>query len=393
MTPSTDLWLQQELAHLDLGDTRREKRCLLMVQRALDKPTASVLGACENTAEAKAAYRFLSNEAVRPEALLEALRAACLGRLPRQEMVLALQDTTSLDYATHPATQGLGPTGGRQGEGGHGLFMHTALAASSDGVPLGVLDHKTWARDPAAVGKRHQRRELALEDKESFRWLQTAQTVEEAVPPQLEVLHIADREGDIFELFAQPRRERSQLLVRAARENRCVQGPHQHLGPTVEAAPVAGEFELLVRRRPDRPTRVARLELRHCQVRLLPPQHGVHEPNLQPVTATAILLQQLGAPPDQPAVRWLLVTDLPVTDFEGARQCARYYSVRWLIERYHYTLKSGCRLEEAPLRTRDRLERLTALYCLVAWRLLWLTYSARKDGEQPCTLAFCQLEW
>lgn len=84
-------------------------------------------------------------------------------------------------------------------------------------------------------------------------------------------------------------------------------------------------------------------------------------------------------PPDgEKAIGWLLLTTLTVRDFEQASRCLRWYSHRWLIERYHYTLKSGCRLEQLQLETADRLERALACYAIVAWRLLWLTYEARS---------------
>ena len=393
MTSSIDTWLQEELSSLDLGDERRDRRCAMIVQRAADNPTGSVLAASQGTAEAKAAYRFLSNEAVEPQALRAAMRDACVDRMRECSRVLVIQDTSTLDFSDHPATEGLGPTGGGDGSAGHGLLVHSALAVSGDGVPLGLVAQKTWARDPQEIGSRHQRRERPLQDKESFRWIETLQAVEAVIPEGLDVLHITDREGDIFELLAAPRRERSHLLVRVARPARCVSGPHGHLGEAAEAAPVVGQFTLLVRRRHDCPAREATLEVRLCHVSLLPPQGGVHDPNLQPVPVAVVLVREISVPADGRPIEWLLVTDQPVDSFDDARRCARDYSLRWLIERYHYTIKSGCRIQDSQLRHADRIERLLALYCIVAWRLLWITYQARVDGDQPCTVAFCDLEW
>jgi hypothetical protein len=393
MTSSIDTWLQEELSSLDLGDARRNRRCAMMVQRTADNPTASVLAASDGTAEMKAAYRFLSNDAVTPEALRSALRDACVTRTREHQRVLVIQDTMTLDFSDHPATEGLGPTGGGDGSAGHGLLVHSALAVSDDGVPLGLVVQKTWARDPQAVGSRHERRERPLEDKESFRWIETLQAAEAAIPEGIGILHITDREGDIFELFAAPRRENSHLLVRAARLERRVSGPQRHLSEAAEAAPVVGQFTLLLRRHPNRPAREATLQVQLCHVSLLPPKGGVHDPNLQPVAVSVIRVCEINAPSDGDAVEWLLVTDQLVESFDDARRCVRDYSLRWLIERYHFTLKSGCRIEDSQLRRADRLERLLSLYCIVAWRLLWITYAARTDGDQPCSPTFSQVEW
>jgi len=93
------------------------------------------------------------------------------------------------------------------------------------------------------------------------------------------------------------------------------------------------------------------------------------------------------------AVHWLLLTALPVESTAQSQQITTWYSYRWLVERFHYVLKSGCKLEESQLRQEVRLERLLAVYTLVAWRLLWLTYQARVTPDAPCTVALQQAEW
>ena len=98
---------------------------------------------------------------------------------------------------------------------------------------------------------------------------------------------------------------------------------------------------------------------------------------LQVLAQSAVDAVEEHPPSGERAIAWLLLTTLEVTSFEQAERCLRWYSYRWLIERYHYTLKSGCRLEQLQLETADRLERALATYAIVAWRLLWLTYEAR----------------
>jgi len=385
-------WIEEELASLDLGDKRREDRIRLMAARMAEKPQGSILQSSAGWAEAKAAYRALANDAISAEAISAAMRDACVQRPQTDCVILAIQDTTCFDFSKHPATTGNGPLGGGDGSAGAGFFMHSTLAVSADGIPLGLLDQKLWTRDPAKLGLRHQRRTRRLEEKESFRWIESLRAVHQLAPPNTTVISIADREADIFALFAQPRPPGSQLLIRAC-HNRRVSAEQKHLRAAVAAAPVAGQFTLTLRRAAARRPREASVAVRFRAVTLQPPRHGLHSPALQPVSLTAILVSELAPPAAVPGVEWLLLTDLPVADCKAARECIRYYSLRWLIERYHYTLKSGCRLEASQLRTTEALQRLLALYCLVAWRLLWLTYAARRDGDQPCTVAFSQVEW
>ena len=208
------------------------------------------------------------------------------------------------------------------------------------------------------------------------------------------MLNIGDREADIYALLAAPRRENSHLLVRASQPRR-VQGEHANLWAAVEAAPEAGRHEMLVRQHPTHTMRKVTVAVRFCRVTLLRPAHGVRDTDVPSVTVTAILAREVEVSPDsgRAPLEWLLLTDLPVKDLHDAVRMLRYYSLRWLIERFHYTLKSGCKLEDRQLRTVGALLRLLAIYCIVAWRLLWLTYLARTVPDEPASLAFTTLEW
>jgi len=388
---SAQQWANDDLTTLDLGDERRNRRARQMVERIAQRPGALITAVFEGKAETDAAYRLLNNPAVEPDEIRAALQRGTIERLNDTEVVLAPQDTTCLDFSGHPATEGLGPTGGPNGSG-HGMFVHSAIAVSEEGVPLGLLHQQDWARDPDQVGKSRDRKQLPIEDKESYRWIETVRAVEASVPADKLLIQIADREGDIFEVFATQRRERSHLLIRAYRERR-LEGEGARLWPTVGAQPVAAEYELLVHSSPERTARTAVVQLRFCPVTIRPPKNGVHDPSLEPVTVTAIEVREIDAPERATPILWRLLTDLPVESAEDALQCVRYYEKRWLIERYHFVLKSGCRIEESQLHTIAGLERLLALLSAVALRLLWMTYSARINGDAPCTVVFTELEW
>jgi hypothetical protein len=347
-----------------------------------EHPSGSIKETFTEAKDCKAVYRFLNSEAFDTEALETAQRQACLERCAAYDFILTVQDTTELTFSSSPALQ----------EAEDRLWVHSALAVSPAGVPLGLLHQQRWTRPADQPPSRHRRRERPFEDKESYRWLESRQAVEKLVPAEQTVLMVADREADIFELFAAPRPDNSELLIRATR-NRRVASPERRLWETLQATPCAGQMQVPVRRQPQRPARLARLEVRFCELELQPSTYGRPPTQRPPVRVTAIWVREVGGPPQAPPVDWMLLTTLPVTRLAEACRCVQYYTWRWLVERYHYVLKSGCKLQDSQLRTQRALERLTVLYSAVAWRLLWLTYEARRDSTQPCTVAFTTAEW
>lgn len=391
MCSSTQQWAKEEYATVDLGDKRRDARALSIIAAFAQRPGGAIPHMAEDYAEAKAIYRFLSNEAITPEALRAPLQDAALRRLGDETTVIVPQDTTGLNFTTHQATEGLGPLGAGDGSKGYGIFVHSAIAICESGVPLGLMHQYSWARSHD-VGRKHNRKRRPLEEKESFRWVAAARAVQAAVPADKRLIQVADREADFFEMFAEQRRENSFLLVRV-HQNRRLEDDERLLWDKMAQMQPAHTFEMLVHVHHTTTVRKARLELRFGPMTILPPCDGVHDKELEPITLNAIEVREIDAPEGAAAIVWRLLTDLPVDSAEHARRCTRYYELRWLIERYHYVLKSGCNIEDSQLRSFDRIERLLALLSAVALRLLWMTYSARKRPDAPCTVVFSDVEW
>jgi hypothetical protein len=382
-------WALTEVETAPLGDPRRTRRLATLLEDLALRPGEGIPAACASPAATKGAYRFLDNPAVDAARVLAAHRAATSERLRGAPTILALQDTTALDFTAHAALAGAGPLAHPARDG---LWMHSALAATGDGTPLGLLDQHTWARDPGTVGKRATRRHRPTREKESQRWLDAQAATQAVVPPGTRVITVADREADIYDLFALARPAGCELLIRAA-QNRAIAEEAHLLWDAVAATPVSAVVPVAIGRRADREPREALVTLRWTAVTLLPPRNRPQRAALPPVPVVAILAEEPVPPVDQPPIHWLLLTTLPVTNGEAALECLRWYAQRWLVERYHYALKSGCRVESLQLRTTARLERALALYAIVAWRLLWLTYLARAEPEVPCTVAFSAAEW
>jgi hypothetical protein len=365
--------------------TRRMQRLVALLAA---KPTASVPEACGRWAETKAAYRLWASARVSAAEIRRAHIQRTLDRVGAHEVVLAVQDTTALDFSEHKGTVGLGPIGPGYVQG---LLVHTTLAVSDQGVPLGMLDQVTWARQADDLGQSHRRRQRATADKESQRWLAGLETAQRVVPENKQLVVIADREADIYDLFIAPRRDGAALLIRAE-YNRRVQEEAGHVWDAVRAAPEGGRWTVAVARARDRLPRDATVAVRWATVTVRPPHRG-NRPDTSSVILTAVLVEEEAPPEGVTPIRWLLLTTLSVTTAQDAQRVVRWYGLRWLIERYHYVLKSGCRLEELQLESAERLERALATYAIVAWRLLWLTHEARQAPDRSCLSVLTEHEW
>ena len=385
-------WPEVEFGGAYLGDERLRQRLLMLADDFYARPQANLPQACQTRAKTKAAYRFFDHPETSMDALLAPHYEATRQRVAAESLVFAVQDTTFLNYSTHAGSDGLGPIGTDPKT--LGLVLHSTLAFNEAGTPLGLLDVQCWARDAAQFGKRQRRKELPIEEKESVKWLKSFRQLVEVQrrTPSTRLVSVGDREADIYELFqlALAEQHGPELLVRAERDRLHTEG-QEHLWPWVAQQPRAGVQEVQVPRRGPQPARVARLEVRFAQVTLRPPR-GKSE--LGELTLWAVLAQEVEAPRGvKTPLRWMLLTTCPVQSFAEACEKLRWYTLRWGIEVYHRTLKSGCQIEQRQLGTAERLEACLAIDLVVAWRIFHLAKLGRELPEVPCTEYFEEAEW
>jgi hypothetical protein len=380
------------MAALALGDPRLKERVIRMIGLFSANPEASIPKACGNAADTKAAYRALSSETVSAEEIRLAHARAAAERASAFGRVLVGQDTTGLSLGGGGTRiQGLGSMGGKGSA--RGLFVHSALMSTPEGLPLGIVYQQVWAREDAA-GKRETRRSRLIEEKESFRWLETVDAVESLLPHEVEVWIAGDREADIFELFAMPRRPGMELVVRATHERKIAGEEFEYLHAAVEAATVLGEMRVEVPRSRKRKERTATLEVRACSVTLVPPRNHLGRGDLSPVSVSVVrVLETRTVPEGEEPIEWMIITTVAVSSLGEAVEIVEAYAQRWKVERYHYVLKSGCGMENLQLESADRIERALAMYNVVAWRLLYMTYVARVAPDLPCTAVLEDDEW
>jgi len=327
------------------------------------------------------------------DVLLDAHIEATLSRLREHQVVLAPQDTTILNYSTHPMTEGLGPINTID-DATMGLILHDTLAFTEEGTPLGILDAQCWSRDPSEQGKKYQRHERPIEQKESMKWLRSFQRVSEVqkLCPTTMLVSIGDRESDIYELFqtAVHTPHAPKLLVRAERtRHRKIE--QQELWEYMGQQEIAGSLEIHVPRRGNSKARDVWGEVRFAEVELTPPKRCPSLPAVR-VWAVYLLERSDSVSPDGP-IEWMLLTTAEVRSFEDAKKRVEWYSGRWGIEVYHRTLKSGCRIKDRQLGSADSLQASLGIDMVVAWRIYYMTMLGRETPEVPCTVFFKDVEW
>jgi len=385
-------WAEEEFGGARLGNKRLRERLLTLARDFYARPQANLPQACQTRARTKAAYYFFQHPDTGMDALLAPHYEATRQRVATAPLVFAVQDTTFLNYGTHPETDDLGPIGSDK-KSTLGLVLHSTLAFNAQGTPLGLLDVQAWARDPAQFGKRSQRKKLPLEKKESVKWLKSLRQVAEVQrrTPGTRLVLVGDREADIYELFHAAGAEENgpRLLIRAQRDRLRTEG-QEHLWPWLAQQAGAGVQEVRVPRRGAQPARVARLGVRFARVTLRPP-HG--KKPLGELTLWAVLAQEVEEPRGVKPLRWMLLTTCPVENFAAACEKVHWYTLRWGIEVYHRTLKSGCRIEQRQLGKAQRLEACLAIDLVVAWRIFHLAKLGREIPDVPCTEYFEDAEW
>jgi len=406
-------WVMEETKTVDLKDRRLNHRLREVLSQLGEHPTASIPGACGGHAEMMGAYRLFANEKVTFEQVLAPHTEATRQRLAQQAVALLVQDTTEADL-TRPSQQveGAGPLDGGPRRG---ALLHVLHAFTPDGTPWGTLHARVWVRDEevgCAAQSRAQRAATAIEQKESYRWVDTLRlaTEEGQRCPATQRICVADSEGDIYELLVQATAEprRVDWIVRAC-QNRAVQGENgqptaeRHVREYVLGRPVLFTHTIQVRgrkakvpcetrgRRQPRESREAQVETRAAQVRLRPPWRAGRQ--LVEVTVHAVLVREVKPPADDEPVEWLLLTRLPVGKAEQVRQVIHYYGVRWTIEIFFRTLKSGCRVEERRFEHVDRWLSCLAVYLIVAWRTLYICRLGRSCPDISCEAVFEPAEW
>jgi Transposase DNA-binding/Transposase Tn5 dimerisation domain len=408
-------WVVEEMETAELYDKRLNKRFGELLDRLGKRPMASIPAACGGAAETAAAYRFFDNENVTFEAILRPHHDATRERIASQAEVVLVQDTTEIDL-TRPGQQveGAGPL---DGGARRGALLHVLHAFTPNGTALGTLHAVPLVRSddkPAnATMSRAELHRIPLEERESYRWLVgLGQAQAEARrQAQSRFITVSDSESDIYEVLSQATRGPANChwVVRACRDRALdpdfasETGGASDMRAELLKAPVFYTQTVFVRgrkaklsretraRRQSRESREAEVEVRAARLTL----RGPYRPGrkLPSIELNAVLAREVAPPEGEPAVEWILLTDLPIDDVEQVRAIIEYYTTRWMIEIFFRTLKSGCRAEDRRFEHIDRLLPCLAMYLIVTWRTLFVCHLGRECPDISCEAVFEPAEW
>jgi len=387
-------WTEEEFGRVEFYDDRLKARLYRLAADFHAQPGELIPTACGGgDAEIKAAYRFFSNRNVNMQMLLRPHIESTIDRVREHAVVLAVQDTTSLNYTAHPP-EGAGPIGDKIAVG---FELHDTMAFTPDGVPLGLLNVQCWARNAEETGKKHRRHQLPIEEKESRKWLESYRAVAEIQEacPETTLVSIGDREADMYDLFYEAAQtpEGTEFLVRSERSRRrkvATEDGTDELWNKMAAAPVAGIIKVTVPRRGSRPSRTAKLQVRYASEKLKPPVLG----GFPEIDIWAVYARETdyGKEVSEP-LEWMLLTSVRTESFEQACERLNWYGRRWGIEVYHRILKSGCRIEDRRLADADSLQSCLAIDLVVGWRVYWFTMVGREKPDESCDKILSKDEW
>jgi hypothetical protein len=399
---SGDAWLDEEIGQNRFRDKRLGKRFRLVLERLWTCIGQSIPMAFQDWCNTKAAYRFLSNPNVTEQAILAGHFEATRSRFavaPGQ--VLVLQDTTEFSYkrerpeligSTHKVASRKDREGRSPMHTVCGILMHSSLAVTTQGVPLGLAAIKFWTRKKfkgcEALKRKINPTRVPIEEKESYRWLENLRQSTALFGQPQRCIHIGDRESDIYELFCLAHELQTNFLVRTCVDRLAGDGDHT-IAHEMDEVRVKGVHRVAVRDQSGKAD-WAILELRYRRITVLPP---IGKQRRYPaLELTVIHALERGTPTGRKPIEWKLITNLPVASRKQAVEKLDWYALRWKIEVFHKILKSGCKAEESQLRTADRLANLISVFCVVSWRIFWLTMVHRAAPDHPVEIALTSPE-
>jgi hypothetical protein len=326
--------------------------------------------------------RFLGNDKVTVARLVEGwsegMAAAVQGR-----HVLAIQDTSEINFATTATRQrGLGEIGKGNGRG---VLLHPMLAVDADnGICLGLLSGQVWTRSARRTVS-HDRRDLS--DKESQRWIATANAAKPLLAGAALVTSIGDRESDIFAAWACVPEARFHVIAPSMHDRKLADGGG--LYAVSEQMAVVDEAVIVLPARAQRGERLARLDLRFAAVQLARPKTKFLRHLPESVPLTLVDVREPNPPAGTEALHWRLLTTHAVASAQDAWRIVEWYKRRWLIEQFFRVLKTqGFKLEDSQIATAGRLLKLVAIAAKAAVITIQLLQARDGRSGQPAQLAF-----
>ena len=400
-TSGTAEALDEELAGCRFSDPRLGLRFRKFVEQLATRLGQTIPMACQDWTNTKAAYRFLSNGRVNETAILTGHFQATRERFASTDgPTLVLHDTTEFSY-TRESKKAIGilyKSCGRKDKDGRprlhtvcGILMHSSLVVTAEGLPLGLAAIKFWTRSrfkgTNALKRKINPTRVPIEAKESVRWLENLKQSTSLLGEPSRCIHIGDRESDIYELFCAAHESGTNFLVRTCVDRLANDGRHT-IAAAMRRVKVKATHTVEVRAKGA--VSQASIKMKYHRLRVHPPIGKQKE--YPPLMLTVIYAQEASTPNGREKIDWKLITNLSVRSRKDAVEKLDWYAMRWRIETFHKILKSGCRAEASKLRTAERIVNLIAVFCILSWRIFWMTMMNRVAPDSSPLVALTRIE-
>jgi hypothetical protein len=390
-------WIESELETLDIGDVRLNRRAISIAENLGLAPGRTIPQVFVSRGDIKACYKFFDNGLVSDKKILEPHIEKTIERIREYPIVLLPSDTSELDYTTKKAMAGKERITNKK----TGLWLHATTAVTPERLTLGVIDAHFWNRNPEVAEKDSKyktvRENMPIEDKESYRWVQSylkaCEIAREA--PETQIINITDREADSIEIF--------QIAIEENKKGKCadfiIRSQYDRLlldekDPSIkklrqklDQASSLGEIEFTIPPTEKRAGRKVKQQLRAATVNIKPARKNIA------AQVNAVLAVEMNPPEGEDPIVWILLTSMPVNTFEEANKVISYYLCRWDIELFFKVLKGGCKIEERQLQTTDRMKALLAIFMVLSWRVMFTMMLGRVCAKMSCTDIFEVAEW
>lgn len=379
-------WAQRIFGLANLGDVRRTRRLVTLASSLAQHAGLSIVKSSQSTAEVEGAYRLMRNADVSPDAIAEAGFIATANAAQPHALLLAIEDTTSINFSHSTAFDALGNT--TTSKNTRGLLAHSVLLYSPQKAQIiGLIAQQRWSRETAAYGKKHQRKQRLYEEKESFKWQRASELMSQRLgDTQSRVISVCDREADIFHYLDYKVNQRERFVVRAA-QNRRIGGNVGKLFDLPSTLTQAGSHTLNVAQKGGRAAREVAMYVSYSPVQVRRPDRAGESLSLTYICCREEV---------EGGACWHLLTSEKVESAADARVIISYYERRWLIEEYHKALKSGgTQVEQLRMQSRDNLERMIVILAFVAVRILALRQGGLNEERQDesCEQVLSPVEW
>ncbi len=376
---------------MEFGDIRLDNRGKRLIESICDCQRVCIRQFSEGRNEEVSNGRFLRNQKVAPEKMLPYAynKAAelCAGK-----HVLLVQDTSTMNFGLAPTAGYMAPVG-NGAEAGRGFYVHPVIALDAEqGNCLG-LAHATFferKEHPAdspmqdADERKRQRNRMALEEKESHRWLDAALRAGQVCGQAAQLTVVADQEADIYEVLARLGRAGVGFLVRTGYDRSLRDGDFDNLRPYLESLPISHSFELALPATDKRSPHTAALDVKCGATRLKRTDIGDYKglPQSLAVTVVEVLERPQTVVGNEKPICWRLLTSIGPQSVEDILQIIRWYCWRWVIEQLFRTIKrQGLDIASAEVETVHGLKNLTAVALMAAVRVMQLV-QARQGGSE-----------